>query len=139
MNLQLVLVIVTASGILLSSAILPLQLNDIYGDESQTNTGQGLSQENGGSGESINSNCGENSIYSTTSIICSTGTGEPPVGGGPPLTLTVRNCTGNLSPRTEIFCEVVAPFEFVGRLSCFQPVLAIQCSLDRLGGRINLS
>ena len=139
MNLRLVLVIVTALGMLLSSVILPLQLNDIYAEESQTNTEQGLSQENVGSSESININCGENSIDSTASIICPTETGEQPVGGGPPITLTLRNCTGNLSPRTEIFCEVVAPFEFVGRLSCFQSVLAIQCFLDRLGGRINLS
>ena len=142
MNPQLIVAIITASGILLSSAPVQFQTSEIYADDAETDTDQGLSQKNVGSGDSINFNCGENSIGDSASILCEsspTGTGEPPVGGGAPLTLTVRNCSGTLSFPTAVTCEVVAPFEFIGRLTCFQPVVAIQCSLDRFGGRINLS
>lgn len=53
----------------------PSQLNKIYADESETNTEQGLSQENIGSGESINSNCGQNLIDSSALTDCG---GLPP-------------------------------------------------------------
>jgi hypothetical protein len=51
MNPQLILAVITASGILLSSALLPFQTSEIYADESETNTDQGLSQKDVGSGD----------------------------------------------------------------------------------------
>ena len=70
LNQQLVLVAVTISGILSSSALLPLQLNDIYADDSETNTEQDLTQENIGSGESIKNNCAQNSIDGIVTLDC---------------------------------------------------------------------
>lgn len=73
---MLFLAIIVACGMLLSSVILPFQFNAIYADESETNTEQGLSQENIGSGESFNTNCGENSIDGSSTINCG-GSGKP--------------------------------------------------------------
>jgi hypothetical protein len=70
MNLQFVYAIATILGILLSSVLLPFQLNSIYADESETNTEQGLSQENIGSEDSSNVNCGQNSISGSASTVC---------------------------------------------------------------------
>src|SRR5215207_8051389 len=85
MRSPLILAIITASGILLSYAILPFQTNGVYAEESETDTEGGLTQENIGSGESINTNCGENTIDSSTSVInCGVPpTGLPPLGAFP--------------------------------------------------------
>jgi hypothetical protein len=70
LNQQLVIVVVTISGILSSLALLPSQLYEIYADDSETNTEQGLSQENIGSGDSTNVNCGQNSISGSALTVC---------------------------------------------------------------------
>ena len=116
MNLPLILAIITASGILLTSPLLPFQAIEIYADESETNTEQGLSQENIGSGDSINFNCGENSIDTSASVICGTGIETGGVGGGGGFTVTVRNCvdTGGNS----VSCAVVAPSFLTGSINC---------------------
>ena len=49
-----VFAILVTFGMLLSSVILPFQTNAVYADQSETNTQQGLSQENIGSGDSTN-------------------------------------------------------------------------------------
>ena len=124
MNPPLILAIITASGILLSSALLPFQTSEIYADESETNTDQGLSQRNVGSGDSTNVNCGENSIGgSFASILCGsspTGTGEPPTADDK-FIMTVRNCVLDQSVSSPtIDCDIIAPQEFTpGRLHCF--------------------
>ena len=46
----------------------------VFADESETNTEQSIAQENIGSGESTNLNCGENSI-DAASAACSRGSG----------------------------------------------------------------
>jgi hypothetical protein len=53
-----------------SSVIVPFQPNGIYADESETNTEQGLRQENIGSEESFNTNCGENSMDGSAGTFC---------------------------------------------------------------------
>jgi regulatory protein YycI of two-component signal transduction system YycFG len=58
MNLQFISAIATILGKFLSSVLLPFQLNSIYADESETNTEQGLNQENIGSEDLTNVNCG---------------------------------------------------------------------------------
>ena len=127
MNPLLILAIITASGILLSSALVPFQTSEIYADESETNTDQGLSQKNVGSGDSINFNCGKNSIGDSASILCEslstgteTGTGQPPIGGYID-SITVRNCVPDHSSSgvPMMNCEIIAPQLFTpGRASC---------------------
>jgi hypothetical protein len=112
----LILAIITASGLLLSSALLPFQTSVIYADESETNTDQGLSQKNVGSGDSINFNCGENSIGDSASILCEsspTGTGEPPTAGGESIVI-VRNCVRSGVGQPSIICDIIASQEIVG-------------------------
>ena len=108
--------IMVAFGLLLSSAIIPFQLNDIHADESKTNTEQGLSQENIGSGESINTNCGENTIDSSSVAVCG---GSPTGPGGPPggaIALTVEDC---LELSSESFrCNIIDPPGLRGPLNC---------------------
>jgi hypothetical protein len=60
--------------------VLPTQ---VFADESETNTEQAIKQKNVGSGESTNSNCGENTIDGETLIdaqLC--GTLNLDLGGG---------------------------------------------------------
>jgi hypothetical protein len=71
----LILALIVASGILLSSMLLPFQLPRVSADSSDTNTDQDMKQKNTGSGDSANFNCGENLIDSTVSVIC---LAEPP-------------------------------------------------------------
>ena len=116
--------IMVAFGLLLSSAIIPFQLNDIHADESKTNTEQGLSQENIGSGESINTNCGENTIDSSSVAVCG---GSPTGPGGPPggaNALTVEDC---LELSSESFmCNIIDPPGLRGPLNCgLFPVIGI--------------
>jgi hypothetical protein len=123
MNPPLILAIITASGILLSSGLLPFQISEIYADESETNTDQDLSQKNVGGGDSINFNCGENSIGDSASILCEsspTGTREPPIDDDR-FIATVRNCVrGQSGGNPTADCEIIAPEEFTpGRLDCF--------------------
>jgi hypothetical protein len=49
-----------------------------YADESETSTEQELKQSNVGSGESTNTNCGQNLIDSTAALECATVTVLPP-------------------------------------------------------------
>lgn len=98
MGSPLVFAIIVASGILLSSVLLPFQLNVIYADESETNTEQGLALENVGSGESTNFNCSQNAIDSlTTTLTCGdeSATPTPPPNIPPdrePFGLALPNC-----------------------------------------------
>ena len=136
MNLQLVVAIAVSSGLLLSSALLPFQTSEIYADESETNTEQELSQENTGSGNSINSNCGENSIDSSASVICGTGIGA----GGTPVgafTVTVRNCF-DVAGNNAVRCEIVAPEELApGPANCFTALFVVGCTFTRDGPTFN--
>jgi hypothetical protein len=68
----LLLALVVATGILLSSMLLPFHLPRVSANSSDTNTGQDMKQKNTGSGDSANSNCGENLIDFTVSVICLT-------------------------------------------------------------------
>lgn len=104
---MLFLAIIVACGMLLSSVILPFQFNAIYADESETNTEQGLSQENIGSGESFNTNCGENSIDGSSTINCG---GSPPV--GQTIFIVVENCSG--IGTVAVTCEVTSPNTLAG-------------------------
>jgi hypothetical protein len=83
----LILTLVVASGILLSSMLLPFQLPRVSADSSDANTDQDLKQKNTGSGDSDNFNCGENLIDSAVSVIC---LAEPPP--PPPETATLSVC-----------------------------------------------
>jgi hypothetical protein len=58
----LILALVVASGILLSSMLLPFQLPRVSADSSDTNTDQKLGQENTGSGDTINKNIVTNDV-----------------------------------------------------------------------------
>jgi hypothetical protein len=116
--------ILVAFGMLLSSAIIPFQLNSIYADGSETNTEQGLRQENIRSGESINTNCGENTIDSSSMAVCggsSTGPGGPPGGAN---AFTVEDC---LELSSESFrCNIIDPPGLRGPLNCgFFPIIGI--------------
>jgi len=66
----LILALIVASEILLSSMLLPFQLPRVSADSSDTNTDQDMKQKNTGTGDSANFNCGENLIDSTVSVIC---------------------------------------------------------------------
>jgi hypothetical protein len=136
MNLQLVLAIITALGILLSSAVIPSQLNSIDADESITNTEQGLSQENVGSGESVNTNCGQNSIDSSSAIICGVSPlGEPPV--GQTIFIVVENCAG--IGTVAVTCEVTSPNTLAGSgITCTRGTEGECVIVSPVFGRINL-
>jgi hypothetical protein len=55
--------ILTISAILAVGALVAFTIpTQVFADESETNTEQKLAQENVGSGESTNFNCGENNI-----------------------------------------------------------------------------
>jgi hypothetical protein len=84
----LILVLVVTSGILLSSMPLPFQLPKVSADSSDTNTDQDMKQKNTGSGDSANSNCVENLIDSTVSVICLAEPSPPPS----PETATLSVC-----------------------------------------------
>jgi hypothetical protein len=84
----LIFALVVASGILLSSMLLPFQLPRVSADSSDANTDQDLKQKNTGSGDSDNFNCGENLIDSTVSVICLAESPPPP----PPETATLSVC-----------------------------------------------
>jgi hypothetical protein len=64
MKTVFVIAAILAVGALVSYA-LPTQ---VFADESETSTEQALKQENVGSGESTNFNCGENNIDATIPI-----------------------------------------------------------------------
>ena len=64
MKTVFIIAAILAVGALVSYA-LPTQ---VFADESETNTEQALKQENVGSGESTNFNCGENNIDATIPI-----------------------------------------------------------------------
>jgi hypothetical protein len=98
MRFPRVLVIIVAFGILPSS-------DKWYADESETNTEQRLSQENIGSGESVNTNCGENSVDSSSLVIC----GTLPT-GGPPIekTFVVRDCI-SFENINAVGCQLIFP------------------------------
>jgi hypothetical protein len=85
---------------LLSSALLPFQLNSIYADESETNTEQGLGQENIGSGESVNTNCAQNLIKSFAIIDCEDGITSTPT---PPISPSRAFFSLFLDPRSCLF------------------------------------
>jgi hypothetical protein len=114
MNPQLILAVITASGILLSSALLPFQTSEIYADESETNTDQGLSQKNAGSGDSTSINCGHNSIDNiANTLVCREVSPPPPTSPptsfppGTTVLLTLeQGCFNTLS------CTVDFPEEF---------------------------
>jgi hypothetical protein len=93
----LILALIVASGILLSSMLLPFQLLRASSDSSDTdtNTDQDLNQKNTGSGESTNLNCGEDLIDSSVSVICLS---EPPPPPPPPETATLSVCKEALDP-----------------------------------------
>jgi hypothetical protein len=117
MRLPLFLVaIVPAFGMLLSPVPSSLQQNVIYADESETIKEQGLGQENIGSGESINTNCLENTIDSPSVAVCG---GSPTGPGGPPggaIALTVERC---LELSSESFrCNIIDPPGLRGPLIC---------------------
>ena len=85
---------------MLSFAVLPFNLNVAYADESDTNTEQGLSQENIGSGESIDTNCGQNSIGAdSVTLTCSEETTPSP------LKLELHNCITDMTDNT-IVCDI---------------------------------
>jgi hypothetical protein len=84
----LILALIVVSGIILSSMLLPFQLPRVSADSSDTNTDQDMKQKNTGSGDSANSNCGENLIDSTVNVICLTE--APPL--PPPETATLSVC-----------------------------------------------
>jgi hypothetical protein len=126
MSSLLLLALVVATGILLSSMLLPFYLPSVSADSSDTNTDQDMKQKNTGSGDSANSNCGENLIDSTVSVICLTE--APPL---PPLeTATLSVCkfegsniltaeeflftvTGNNPSAAQFFGNPSGPGEFV--------------------------
>jgi hypothetical protein len=69
----LILALIVASGILLSSMLLPFQLPRVSADSSDTNTDQKLGQENTGSGDTINKNIATNDVEieeSATLSVC---------------------------------------------------------------------
>jgi hypothetical protein len=107
---MLVFAILVTFGLFLSSVILPFQTNAVYADQSETNTQQGLSQENIGSGDSTNNNCGHNSIDSIVgTLVCREG-GTPsptPFPPGTGLLLTLEQDCAH-----ELICTVVHPEEF---------------------------
>jgi hypothetical protein len=120
---ELVFAITIASGLFLTTILLPFQLDAIYADESETNTKQGLSQENIGSGESFNTNCGQNSVDGSSSIDCrSLPIGEPPVGGPPgsQFVATYANCRDISVSGTQeqLLCDVTDPPGLRGTMDC---------------------
>jgi hypothetical protein len=66
LSFLLILALIAASGILMSSMILLFQLPKVAADSSDTNTDQENEQKNVGSGDSNNNNCAENTINSDT-------------------------------------------------------------------------
>ncbi len=84
----LILALIVASGILLSSMLMPFQLPRVSADGSDSNTDQDLKQKNTGSGDSGNFNCGENLIDSAVSVICLAEPPPPPL----PKTATLSVC-----------------------------------------------
>jgi hypothetical protein len=67
MKTVFVIAAILAVGALVSYA-LPALPTQVFADESETSTEQALKQENVGSGESTNFNCGENNIDATIPI-----------------------------------------------------------------------
>lgn len=95
---------------------MPFQTSVLYADASETNTGQGLTQENIGSGDSTNINCGQNSISSSVSTTCgSLPIGKPSVGE---FTLTLENCRGD---ERNVLCDRHPPDALRTQLNCQNP------------------